>query len=473
MENTEKGIVLTGVAPHPPLLIPAVGKKQINQVTKTKKGLEELCREMASLQPEVVVVISPHGPVFQDGIVINFAPLVEGDFGDFGAPQERLEFVVDGPFAGAIQDEAEALDVPIIPLTLDIVRQYRIRLNLDHGALVPLYYLNKAGWRGKVVSVTMGLLPLDKLYAFGLAVQRAATNFGRRAVVLASGDLSHRLTPDAPSGFNPRGKEFDAAVTRALETGNVEALLSLDEELREAAGECGFRPFVMMAGAVDGRQVEPKFYSYQGPFGVGYAVASWKPGEEADSRRYLDWLINKGKEEIAKRREKEHPIVKLAREAAEKYVREGEILKKYPELPKDLPEQAGVFVSVKKHKALRGCIGTFIPTQPTLAEEVVHNAIRSVSADPRFEPVTPEELPELTYSVDVLTEPREVEDLSKHDPKVHGIIVAKDGRRGLLLPDLEGIDTTDQQIAVAKQKAGIAPDEDGVSLAEFEVTRYK
>lgn len=469
----ENGVVLTGLVPHPPLLIPQIGKKERGKVQKTLSAMERFAREVVAAEPDVIVLISPHGPVFQDGIVMNFAPKVDGDFADFGAAEERLAFVVDGPFAGAIQDEAQTLGVEIIPLTLDLVRRFQLSIKLDHGAMVPLYFLHQAGWHGRVVSVTMGMLPTEKLYAFGVAVQRAAHNFGRRAVVIASGDLSHRLSPDAPNGFHPRSKEFDEAITRLVERADIQGLLSLPADLREDAGECGYRPIVMMAGAADGYQVESEFFSYEAPFGVGYAVAAWRVGAPDESRRYLDWANQQAAAELACIRANEAPIVRLAREAAELYVREGKTLTEVPELPAELPQQAGVFVSVYHQGNLRGCIGTFVPTQPTLAQEVVFNAIQAVSNDPRFNPVTVEELPELVYSVDVLKEPREVEDLSTHDPKVHGIIVAKGDRRGLLLPDLPGVETTEQQLAIAKRKAGIGPDEKDVHLAEFEVIRYR
>ncbi len=469
----ENGVVLTGLAPHPPLLIPKVGKNERGKVQKTLSAMERFAQDVVAADPEVIVLISPHGPVFQDGLVVNCAPKVDGDFGDFGAAEEKLAFLVDGPFAGAIQDEADKLGVEIIPLTLDLVKRFQLSIKLDHGAMVPLYFLHQAGWRGRVVSVTMGMLPTEKLYAFGVAVQRAAVNFGRRVAVLASGDLSHRLAPESPNGFHPRGKEFDASITRLVERADIQGLLSLPADLCKDAGECGYRPLVMMAGAVDGFAVEPNFYSYEAPFGVGYAVATWKVGAPDESRSYLDWINARASEELEQIRANESPLVRLARQAAELYVREGKTLTDLPELPTDLPKQAGVFVSLYQHGNLRGCIGTFVPTHPSLAQEVVFNAVHAVSNDPRFEPVTADELPELVYSVDVLGEPREVDDLADHDPKVHGIIVAKGERRGLLLPDLEGIETTEQQLEIAKRKAGIGPDEDGVNIAEFEVTRYR
>lgn len=166
-----------------------------------------------------------------------------------------------------------------------------------------------------------------------------------------------------------------------------------------------------------------------------------------------------------------HPIVKLAKEAVENYIKYGKVIK--PEiLTEEMKERAGVFVSIKKLGNLRGCIGTFEPTQENIAKEIIYNAIQSATQDPRFERVSPEELNLLEYSVDILTRPIPVEDISKLDPKKHGLIVKSGWRRGLLLPDLEGIDTVEKQIEICKLKAGIGPKEP-IELFSFEVRRFK
>ncbi|MFC2058652.1 AmmeMemoRadiSam system protein A [Chloroflexota bacterium] len=166
-----------------------------------------------------------------------------------------------------------------------------------------------------------------------------------------------------------------------------------------------------------------------------------------------------------------HPLVQLAKDTVERFVRGGNIHQ--PEkLTPEMSERAGVFVSIKKHGELRGCIGTFEPTRPNVAGEIIGNAISSASRDPRFTPVLPEELPDLSYSVDVLTRPEPVEDEAQLDPRRYGVIVESGGRRGLLLPDLEGVDTVEQQIEICRLKAMISPDEP-VKLSRFEVRRYR
>jgi AmmeMemoRadiSam system protein A len=166
-----------------------------------------------------------------------------------------------------------------------------------------------------------------------------------------------------------------------------------------------------------------------------------------------------------------HPVVRLAKEAVESYVRQQEIVRPR-ELTPEMRERAGVFVSLHKRGELRGCIGTFEPTRDNVAEEVITNAISSATADPRFSPVTEAELADLEYSVDILTRPEPVASESELDPERYGIIVQSGWKRGLLLPDLEGVDSVDEQIVICRLKAGISSD-DPVKLYRFEVRRFK
>jgi AmmeMemoRadiSam system protein A len=166
-----------------------------------------------------------------------------------------------------------------------------------------------------------------------------------------------------------------------------------------------------------------------------------------------------------------HPIVKLAREAVEGYIRQGKVLRP-AELTAEMKQRAGIFVSIKKHGQLRGCIGTFAPTTANIAEEIVANAISSATQDPRFTPVIASELADLEYSVDVLTEPEPVAGVAQLDSKEYGVIVECGFRRGLLLPDLEGVNSVDEQIEICRAKAGIAASEP-IKLYRFQVRRYR
>jgi AmmeMemoRadiSam system protein A len=166
-----------------------------------------------------------------------------------------------------------------------------------------------------------------------------------------------------------------------------------------------------------------------------------------------------------------HPVVKLAKETVESYIRKGK-MPRPKKLTPEMKEQAGVFVSLHKHGQLRGCIGTFEPKERNVAEEIIANAISSSTRDPRFPPVTASELDDLEYSVDILTKPEPVTDISQLDPKEYGVIVESGWKKGLLLPDLEGVDSVEEQIAICRLKAGISASEP-VKLYRFQVRRFK
>ena len=167
----------------------------------------------------------------------------------------------------------------------------------------------------------------------------------------------------------------------------------------------------------------------------------------------------------------EHPLVQLARKTIETYIREDKIIDPPKELTEEMKGKAGVFVSLHRQGQLRGCIGTFAPTTENVALEVIRNAIESSTRDPRFPPMTEAELTGLEISVDVLTDPEPVPSKKELDPKCYGCIVKAGWRRGLLLPDLPGVDTADDQIAICRRKAGIG-DKEPVELFRFKVKRY-
>ncbi len=180
----------------------------------------------------------------------------------------------------------------------------------------------------------------------------------------------------------------------------------------------------------------------------------------------------KEKENDLKEDSEESYPIKLARKTVETYIREGKVIEPPADSPDYLKKRAGAFVTLKKEGNLRGCIGTLSPVQKNLSEEIIKNAVHSSTEDPRFSPVTEDELDSLSYSVDVLNPPEKVIDKSELDPSKYGVIVKKGWRSGLLLPHLEGVDTVEEQLSIAKNKAGIDEDEE-VEINRFTVTRYE
>jgi len=219
--------------------------------------------------------------------------------------------------------------------------------------------------------------------------------------------------------------------------------------LVEEAGECGLRSFVIALGMLDGNSFKSEIISYEGPFGVGYLVAALEPD-----------------------RAEEFNPTKLARSTLEHYFRQGKTPAPPDRLPPQLTQKAGAFVSLKKEGMLRGCIGTIEPVRSNLAEEISANAISAALSDPRFPPLKEEELAALDIYVDILSPLEKVESKAELDPKKYGVLVRSGPRSGLLLPDLEGVESVDEQVAIASRKAGIGPGE-AVELFRFTVTRYR
>ncbi len=467
-------IVFCGIVPHPPIMVPEVGREESDKVEATQDALLELGRRISASGAETLVIISPHGPVFGDAIGLNVEERAAGDLARFGAPQVYMDEPADLELAAEIKSRGKDFRLLIVEINDRLARNFRGRVSteMDHGVVAPMYWIKRSGWRGRFLAVSMGLLPHHQLYSFGIAVRRAAEALGRKVALVASGDLSHRLTVDAPAGFSPRGKVFDAEIVRIFRENDLQAIFELSDDLCEEAGECGLRPIIMMLGALDGYQVHSEVLSYEGPFGVGYMVASLAPGKKDDQRAILANLLKVREEKVKARRANESYLVRIARQRLENWVRGIDKLPDLGEVPPEFRRRAGVFVSIKKDGALRGCIGTVKPTTPSIVEEVMENAVSAGIRDPRFYPVRADELDELEYSVDVLSEPEKVNSLDDLDPKRYGVIVRARGRSGLLLPDLEGIDTPEEQVRIAKEKAGLSPD-DEVALERFTVTRYK
>lgn len=249
-------------------------------------------------------------------------------------------------------------------------------------------------------------------------------------------------------------------------------LLEFSEDFCEKAAECGHRSFTILAGAFDRTAVEAERLSYEGPFGVGYGVCTYRPCGHDETRNFLEQYEQKERQRFLALQEKEDPYVRLARYTIETFVETGRL----PEIPRELPEElyqsrAGAFVSLKEDGKLRGCIGTIQAVRGSLAEEIMYNAVSACAEDPRFSPVEAWEVERLTISVDVLGETEKISSPEELDTKRYGVIVTKGARRGLLLPNLEGVDTVEQQIAIAKQKAGIKAHE-SVELERFEVIRH-
>ena len=204
-----QNLTICALMPHPPIMIPEVGKSELDKVKNTVASAQLAAKTIKEQNPQTIILITPHGPVFEDAASISIHPRLKGNFGAFGVPEVFLGFETDDLLIRQILKKTELLGINLVELTDDMAKNHCLKLELDHGALVPLYYLSKAGFKGQLIHISVGMLSYEEMYTFGKAVQMAIGEAGRRVAVVASGDLSHRLTPDAPSGYSPLAAEFE------------------------------------------------------------------------------------------------------------------------------------------------------------------------------------------------------------------------------------------------------------------------
>ncbi|MDR1136336.1 MAG: AmmeMemoRadiSam system protein A [Clostridiales Family XIII bacterium] len=453
------------ILPHPPLIIPDVGKGQEQTIKNTTNSFMYTAEQISGLAPDTIIIISPHSALYSDYFHISPGQQAHGDFRRFGAGNIRISADYDPVFAAALADRAskEGLNAGSLG---------EKDPGLDYGVTIPLFFINKCYTDYRLVRIGLSCLPYADHYRLGMSIEKTCRDLGRQAVIIASGDLSHKLRHDGPYGFAPEGAEFDKRATAAISNGDFLELMSIEPALAEKAAECGLRSFIVMAGSLDAKAVNAKLLSYEGPFGVGYAAASFIPEGGDNSRRYLESHFMNEKMKMQKIKNNEDEYTRLARYALETWM----LTHKRPSLPQIVPKEmlenrAGVFVSLKKHGTMRGCIGTVSPVTDNIAEEIMHNTLDAALCDSRFDPVAKSEIDDLIYSVDILTPPELVNSIRELDPRRYGVIVTHGAKRGLLLPLLDGIDSVEQQVSIALKKADIDPDEN-YRVERFEVARH-
>lgn len=259
-------LVFAAITPHPPILLPAIGKENLNLIERTIKAMEKLEQELYAAKPDVIIIISPHCPILADSFSILQAKKYHSTLEQFGDLSAKLEFKADLELIHKIKECFETK----IPLTLISQEE------LDHGISVPLFYLTRHLKDVVIVPIGLSLLNFQRHFEFGQVLKEEISKTNKRVAVIASGDLSHRLTPDAPASFSPQGKIFDQTLIDLIKKKNAQGILNLDPNFVEEAGECGLRSIIILLGLLQKIDYQPEILSYEGPFGVGYLVTQFK-----------------------------------------------------------------------------------------------------------------------------------------------------------------------------------------------------
>ena len=501
------------MVPHPPIILPEIGRGEEKKIRATTDAYQKAMAFAASLKPETVIITSPHSVMYSDYFHISPGLDAEGDFRRFRARNVRIRAEYDYELVHTLCGICDRDDFPAGTMG-------ERDPGLDHGTMIPLYFLNQHMDPDSYRVVRIGLsgLPLTDHYLLGQKICEAVDKTDRRVVLIASGDLSHKLKKDGPYGLDENGPVYDERIMDVMGRAQFDELLDFDETFCERAAECGHRSFVIMAGALDGKAVRAHRLSHEGTFGVGYGVCTYQVTGEDQMRHFLDLWKEKKQKELLLKRTDEDIYVQLARMGVEYAVKKHRVLpdpeifalldsagktgdpaagaaradRKLEKGSADLQEtqrpqetqgspdsreelrhrRAGAFVSIHKDGRLRGCIGTIAPTCSCIAREIAQNALSASLRDPRFSPIRPSELDSLEITVDVLGETEKISSPDQLDVKRYGVIVTKGRRRGLLLPNLDGVDTVEEQISIALQKAGLDTDEEDYELERFEVVRH-
>jgi AmmeMemoRadiSam system protein B len=278
--------------PHPPIIIPEVGGASVDEAEATVRGMTEVREKAAALAPDTIVLLSPHSPLARSQMGVSLAARYKGSLAYFRAPQVRVDAEGDVPLAEAIMQRAAEHGIPAIA-TAGRGEVF----DLDHGAMVPLVYLTGGLVKpARLVVLSFSYLDLDEHVRFGRSIGETLVAAEERTVYVASSDLSHRLIPGAPAGYDPRGAQFDRAVADAFAAGDWEGLLSIDPNVVAGAGECGYRSLAVLSGVLRayeaaGGKTHDRLLSYEGPWGVGYLVgeveltpAAGGPGAEPGAK---------------------------------------------------------------------------------------------------------------------------------------------------------------------------------------------
>ncbi|MGA3163780.1 MAG: class III extradiol ring-cleavage dioxygenase family protein [Verrucomicrobiota bacterium] len=442
--------------PHAPILVPDVGGERGGLAEASCRAMRAAAACVMGLQPETVVVISPHSPRKPGAFGLCSDDRLQGSFEQFDAPQARVSLPNDRRLANAIGAEAQSRGVE----TWQIHNH-----GLDHGALVPLWFLAQAGWAGPTVLLSLNYPGEGGLTSLGEAIAAAANVLHRHVAIIASGDMSHRLTANAPCGFHPRAHRFDETFISLVRAGDYQGIQSINSELREVAAEDAVDSTLVAAAAAGWNATGHKVLSYEGPFGVGYGVAilfAEKPksqGAEATPATIgsSDGAVLPG----------------LARRSVEAELR-GSSESPPAASGEYLSARRGVFVTVRRRGGeLRGCVGTPVPVCANLVAETWRNARLAAFRDTRFPSVAAEELAGLRFHVSVLHSREDVLPPYELDPRRYGVIVsAVDGRCGVLLPGIESINTGEAQLRLAREKGWIGPDEP-VKVERFQVDHFE
>ncbi len=439
------------ILPHSPVLIPAIGKGQEKAFDDTLDSYVKVAKEIASLHPDTIVIASPHAESYSDYFQLANGKMATGSLKSYGAPQIRFRLHYDEE----LRKEIVRLSfVSGIKAGFDDSED----ASLDHGTMVPLYFIDKEYRNYQVVRLGLTGLPLLAHYKMGALIAEAAKKTGRRIVFIASGDMSHCLSKEGIYGYREEAVKYENLLNKSLKDANFGNLLRMDAKLISRAKECGNRAFAMLAGTLDRLSVETAFYSHEAPFGIGQGIYGYIVKGPDDSRAFADYYVSKTLFSLKEKKENCDDAVKLAYMTIEQAVKGGAPTK--VEVPASyLERKAGVIVSIYEFGALRARYGSISPSESSFAQEVISNSLKASKDDSFFDAISEKELPYLDIVVSEVSDLRVLKEESEFNAEVNGVYVKKGKKSGYSVPfDSLAFDYR-KQLRVAKREASLKDDE--------------
>lgn len=445
-------IIAAYMLPHPMISIPEISSSR-GELKVGKSCFALASKQIAALAPDTIVWISPHAESYADFFQIADGEIGNGSFAEVGKPDISFRMPYDKELSLEISRLSKMMD-------FEAGNENDHDISLDHGTMVPLYHLNKEYRNYRSVRLGVSGLSPAKHYQLGTIIAKAINNLNRKAVIIASGDLSHVVSEDSNLGFKQEGKLYDERMARIMTRANFGELISFDRNLLYAASSCGHRAFCIMAGCLDRLEVDSTWLGYDKANGTGYGFCRYLVKGNDPSRAYLDLYRSSQLYSASTKKKNADIYVKLATQAIETYISSGRSIKVPPKLPEEMEKhKAGVFVTIYQDGDIRGCIGTLKPKKGSISREIIANALAACE-DSRFERLKIDDLRFISVKVDVIESMIPVLSDEDLDPKQYGLMVESDGRHAFLLPNLPGIESADEQIDAAKRKAGIPEDEE-------------
>lgn len=462
------GILASFLLPHPNSLVDRkMMVEEDNKLVETTRAYRTIAKRIAVLEPDTIIFLTPHGQSYLDYFQIAGGESATCSYGKSRGYRGTFQLKYDVDLIKKIEEVAKREKIPT-------GTSGSAEEEIDHGTLIPLYFIRQYYRDFSAIRLSFSGLPFPAHYSLGKAIQEASETLGRNVVVVASGDMSHVLDKNGYYGYHDDGLKYDRRIKKILEDADFGELFKIPPDVIKNSEQCSYRVLLIMAGTLDKQDVNSMVLSYEKSRGVGYMCASFDVTGLNEERNFGEEFLEASAKETIIKSVRSDRYATLAREAIETYVREHRVMefdaKRYPRLARN---KMGCFVTIKETGVIRGCLGSVYPMKKNLGIEIIFTAISAATKDKRFPPLTEEDLKHIEVTVDFVSPPIPILSVLDLDPFKYGVMVEGNDGVAVMLPNIPGIKTAEEQLHVCKKKARIAFDDDDFQLYRFAVEHHR